>query len=47
MESLTILFKEFAAINRQATYLDQARIEFPKGEEDPLNLRVVVAPTTG
>ena len=47
MNSLTILFKEFASINRSTTYLDQARIEFPNGEEDPLNLRVIISPTTG
>jgi len=41
------LFKEFALINRKSVFEDQARIEFPKGEDQPFDLEVVLTPTIG
>lgn len=41
------LFKEFALINRKSVFADQARIEFPKGEDHPFDLEVLLTPTSG
>jgi ubiquitin-conjugating enzyme E2 M len=47
--NLKLLFNEFVNINqdRKGVYEDQALIEFPNGEENPLNLKVVVTPKYG
>ena len=47
--NLKLLFTEFMNINhdRKGVYEDQAQITFPKGEEDPLNLEIIITPKYG
>jgi len=46
-EAIKTLFREFRAINRQSVYDNQAKIEFPNGEEDPCNLEIHLLPRYG
>jgi len=47
MSAVKELFREFKAIRRDLTFLDQACIEFPNGEEDPFTLDTVLTPKSG